>query len=34
MIIELLLLTGGLGVCTLIGQWMVRPMRATDPYWI
>lgn len=32
MIIELLLLTGGLAVCTLIGQWTVRPVRMTNPY--
>ena len=34
MLIQLMLLAGGLGVCTLVSHWIIRPVRTTNPYWI
>jgi predicted Zn-dependent protease len=34
MLIQSMLLAGGLAMCALISHWIVRPARTTNPYWI
>ncbi len=34
MLLNFLLISGGLAVIALIGHWTIHPLRNTDPYWI